>query len=410
MNSSFRSIQILIDLMKQNEIKDVVLSPGGSDIPLIHSIETDEYFTCYSVVDERSAAYFAMGVAQQKKRPCACVCTSGTAVCNYLPGITEAFYQSAPVLAITADKNPYYQGQLEIQKIEQSHVFDGVIKKSVELPVIQNAEDEWLCNRLVNEALLELKHHGTGPVHINVPVVGRTDLYDEKQLPLERKMSIVDWEDDAAVWADYARKLAEAKRVLFVIGQNVDFDERCIGLLNQIYKRCNCIFSVEHLSNLTCDGCIHTYPVSEINGATSLENLVPTLVISVGNNLSAYNLRPFLRRHYKEMENWLITRSHDVRDAYKCLTTIFETQFANFLSKMLELMPETSTNDGEYKAAWERELAKITVPEFSFSNMYVGKKLAEVIPENSVLHLAILNRPVSCSTMTLPRVRLRTAM
>ncbi|MFR2193542.1 MAG: thiamine pyrophosphate-binding protein [Ruminococcus sp.] len=116
MNSSFRNVQILVDLLKQYKIKDVVLSPGGSDIPLIHSIETDEYFTCFSVVDERSAAYFAMGVALQKNVPVACVCTSGTAVCNYLPGITEAFYQSVPVLAITADKNPYYQGQLEIQK------------------------------------------------------------------------------------------------------------------------------------------------------------------------------------------------------------------------------------------------------------------------------------------------------
>ena len=131
MNSSFRSVQILVDLLKQYHISNVVLSPGGSDIPLIHSIETDDFFTCYSVVDERSAAYFAMGVAQQTQKPCACVCTSGTAVCNYLPGVTEAFYQSVPVLAITADKNPYFQGQLEIQKIEQSNIFNGVIKKSV---------------------------------------------------------------------------------------------------------------------------------------------------------------------------------------------------------------------------------------------------------------------------------------
>ena len=131
MNSSFRSIQILIDLLKQYGIKDVVLSPGGSDIPLIHSIETDEFFKCYSVVDERSAAYFAMGVAQQKRRPAACICTSGTAVCNYLAGITEAFYQSVPVLAITADKNPYYQGQLEIQKIEQTNIFNKGVANHV---------------------------------------------------------------------------------------------------------------------------------------------------------------------------------------------------------------------------------------------------------------------------------------
>ena len=391
MNSSFRSIQILIDLLKQYDIKEIVLSPGGSDIPLIHSIETDEWFKCYSVVDERSAAYFAMGVAQQKNRPVACVCTSGTAVCNYLPGITEAFYQSVPVLAITADKNPYYQGQLEIQKIEQTNIFNGVVKKSVELPLISNSDDEWLCNRLVNEALLALTHRGTGPVQINVPVVGRTDLYNDKKLPLERKINIVESDSDDSVWSTYAQKLSQAKRVLFVMGQNVVFTDECKRLLNQLHGMCNCVYSVEHLSNLDCDGCVYTYPVSEINGGTSLENLVPDLVISVGNNLSAYNLRPFLRRHYKEMNNWYVSKSGDVRDAYKCLTAIFETKFEDFLTKMLSFIPEESKNDGSYEAMWNKELNKITVPEFAFSNLYVANKLASVIPENSVLHLAILN-------------------
>lgn len=403
MNSSFRSVQILINLLKQYEIKDIVLSPGGSDIPLIHSIETDDFFTCYSVVDERSAAYFAMGVAQQKKRPCACVCTSGTSVCNYLPGITEAYYQDVPVLAITADKNPYYQGQLENQKIDQSHIFDGVIKKSVNLPVVSCAEDEWLCNRLINEALLELTHHGNGPAHINLPVVGRTDIYNNKKLPLERRICIVDSEDETAVWKKYADRLANANRVLFVIGQGVNFDDSCVSLMNTIYSKCNCVFAVEHLSNLDCDGCIYTYPVSEINGGTSLEKLVPDVVISVGNNLSAYNLRPFLRSHYKEMENWLITKGRNVRDAYKCLTTIFETQLHYFLTRMIELLPSTSVNNHVYADDWKRELSLITVPEFEFSNMYVGKRVSEIIPENSLLHLAILNSTRIMQYFRLPK-------
>lgn len=391
MNSSFRSIQILIDLLKQYEVKDIVLSPGGSDIPLIHSIETDEFFTCYSVVDERSAAYFAMGVAQQKKRPCACVCTSGTAVCNYLPAITEAFYQNVPVLAITADKNPYYQGQLETQKIEQTNIFNGVIKKSVELPLINNSEDEWLCNRLVNEALLELTNHGTGPVHINVPVVGRTDLYDNKKLPKERKIDIINWENSDEEWQKYANKLANAKRILFVVGQNVDFNDDIIELLNKIYKKCNCVFSVEHLSNLSCEGCVYTYPVSEINGSTALNKLIPDITISLGNNLAAYTLKPYLRMHYKKMENWHVSLSPQIRDAYKCLTAKFEVGLSGFLNKMLSLMPEDSTNDFKYKNEWEEEISKIKIPEFDFSSMYIGKKVAEIIPPNSVLHLAILN-------------------
>ena len=391
MNSSFRSVQILVDLLKQYKIKDVVLSPGGSDIPLIHSIETDEYFTCYSVVDERSAAYFAMGVAQQKNVPVACVCTSGTAVCNYLPGITEAFYQSVPVLAITADKNPYYQGQLEIQKIEQTHIFDGVVKKSVDLPVVQNSEDEWLCNRLVNEALLALTHHGRSPVQINVPIVGRTDLYDDKTLPAERKINIVEWLDDDETWNNYAQKLVSAKRVLFVMGQGVTFTSEIVSLLEELNKKCNCVYSVEHLSNLDCEGCIHTYPVSEINGGSSLEKLVPEIVVSIGDNLSAYNLRPFLRRHYKQICNWQISESIEIRDAYKCLTAVFDMKLEDFLRKILSFIPANSTNSAKYKAAWEEELSKITIPEFEFSNLHVAKKISEIIPENSVLHLAILN-------------------
>ena len=221
MYSHFKNVQILISLMKQFEIKDVVLSPGGSDIPLIHSLESDDFFTCYSVVDERSAAYFAMGIAQEKKQIVACVCTSGTAVCNYLPGITEAYYQEVPVLAITADKNPNFQDQLELQKIKQSNIFDGVVKKAVELPMVHTEEDEWLCNRLANEAMLELTHHGCGPVHINMPILGPTQIFNCEQLPPQRKMTFVQKPD----WAEIAKYLT-GKKIMVVVGQNLVFSEK----------------------------------------------------------------------------------------------------------------------------------------------------------------------------------------
>lgn len=391
MNSSFRSVQILIDLLKQFEISDVVLSPGGSDIPLIHAIETDDYFRCYSVVDERSAAYFAMGVAQQKNKPAACVCTSGTAVCNYVPAITEAYYQSVPVLAITADKNPYYQGQLETQKIEQTKMFEGVVKKSVSLPVIHDDNDEWLCNRLVNEALLALTHHGEGPVQINIPIVGRTDLYNDEVLPRERKVEIVGLRAGEQRWKGFAQKAKEAKRIMVVVGQNVVFGDHEIKLLDELYQRTNCIFSVEHLSNLSCKGCVNTYPISEMRGFDALSRHTPDLVISFGNNLAAYNLKPFLRLHFRKMENWLVNEGGLFRDAYKSLSNIFEMTVADFLESILKYLPENNPASGQYKAEWEKACASIQIPEFEFSNLYVASRLAKVIPENSVLHLAILN-------------------
>ena len=223
--SNIKNVQILIKLLKQFNIKDVVLSPGGSDIPIIHSLETDDFFNCYSVVDERNNTYFAMGLSQEKNVPVACVCTSGTAVCNFLPGITEAFYQDVPIIAITADKNPYFQGQLETQKIEQTNMFSDVVKKMVSLPVVKNAEDEWLCNRLVNEALLEVDHHGKGPVQINIPVVGDTGEFFEDEFKEERKITRIELPMQSEVWKQYSQKL-QGKKVMVVVGQNILFDKK----------------------------------------------------------------------------------------------------------------------------------------------------------------------------------------
>lgn len=390
MYSSFRSVQILVSLMKEYGIQDVVLSPGGSDIPLIHSIENDNFFSCYSVVDERSAAYFAMGVAQSRNRPVACICTSGTAVCNYLPGITEAFYQNIPVLAITADKDPIYQGQLEIQKIEQTQIFKGVVKKAVDLPQINDAEQEWLCNRLINEAMLALSHHGTGPVHINIPIVGRTDIYNCTRLPKERVIAVIDLSSSNNKWGDYQKKLASGKRVMVVVGQNVHFSGDDIQVLNSFYKRYNCIFAVEHLSNVICEGCVFTYPLTEMRNMALLEKTKPDIVISLGNNLSAYGLTPFLRTYYKSIENWLVCENGIVRDAYKSLTAMFECSISSFLKKLLAF-EDDKKSDHTYHNAWKQELEKIKLPDFEFSNFYVGKRLAQIIPENSLLHTAILN-------------------
>ena len=137
MYSTIKSIQLLTALLKKYNINKLVLSPGGSDIPIIHSLENDDFFECHSVVDERSAVYYGIGLAQQTKSPVACICTSGTAVSNYLPGMTEAFYQDVPIVAITADKDPYRLNQLMLQKTQQVNIFESVTKKSVNLPVVR---------------------------------------------------------------------------------------------------------------------------------------------------------------------------------------------------------------------------------------------------------------------------------
>ncbi|MFZ3132828.1 MAG: thiamine pyrophosphate-binding protein, partial [Desulfosporosinus sp.] len=165
MYSDNKSVQILISLLKEFGVKSAVLSPGTRNVPIVHSLEKDPYFQCYSIVDERSAAYFAMGLALETRQPVLISCTSGTAPTNYTSAVCEAFYQHLPLVVLTSDRNPYYLNQLEDQMVPQTELYKGFCKKSVSLPIIKDDKDYWYCRRIVNEALLEMNHHGSGPVH-----------------------------------------------------------------------------------------------------------------------------------------------------------------------------------------------------------------------------------------------------
>lgn len=391
MYTNIRSIQLLISLLKQFNIKYIVLSPGGSDIPIIHSIESDPYFECFSVVDERSAAYFAMGVAQMKESFVACVCTSGTAVSNYLPGLTEAYHQNVPIIAITADKNPFRTYQLETQKIEQRGIFGSICKISIDLPIINTEEEQWYCERIINEALLEINHHGTGPIHINVPVMGDMSSFNCETLPKARKINRIETNGFEVEWEGCKKELEKAQRVLVVVGQNVTLSNNDINNMEKFFESYNCVFSVEHLSNLKCKGAINTYPITEAGDKSLLDELTPDLVISLGNNIASYQLKPFLRRHSRSIKHWAIDEGGRIRDMFNSLIYVFECTPSYFFNYFAKNALENKDNDREYYNKWKIVLDKMIIGDIYFSNFYVGKEIAKVIPDDSILHLAILN-------------------
>lgn len=165
-----KNILQLVALLEAHGITKVVLCPGSRNTPIVHTLSNHPNFTCYPVTDERSAGYFAIGLALNGGKPAAVCCTSGTALLNLHPAVAEAFYQNVPLVVISADRPAAWIGQMDGQTVPQPGVFQTLVKKSVNLPEIHTEEDEWYCNRLVNEALLETNHHGKGPVHINVPI------------------------------------------------------------------------------------------------------------------------------------------------------------------------------------------------------------------------------------------------
>jgi 2-succinyl-5-enolpyruvyl-6-hydroxy-3-cyclohexene-1-carboxylate synthase len=218
MYTSIKNVQVLIALLKKYNIKHFVISPGARMRGFVHSIENDTFFQCYSVVDERNAAFFAMGISQELNVPVGIVCTSSTACCNYLSGITEAFYQNIPLVVLTGDRDPYLFGQMEDLMIKQVDMYHDVIKKGVNLPIIKDSDDFYYCERLINEALLELDHRGKGPVHINVPIVNPSPSLNTQSLPEVKAISRIFLDDDSNLLKDKVKELQESKKILIIAG------------------------------------------------------------------------------------------------------------------------------------------------------------------------------------------------
>ena len=170
--TSERNHQILIELLKHHNIKKIVTSPGGTNVTFVASVQQDPFFELYSSVDERSAAYIACGLAEESNEPVVLSCTGATAARNYFSGLTEAYYRKLPILAITSTMPVERVGHNFAQATDRTVVSNDIAKHSVLAPIVKDAEDEWNCSVKCNEAILELKHNGRGPVHINLETTG----------------------------------------------------------------------------------------------------------------------------------------------------------------------------------------------------------------------------------------------
>ena len=141
-------VKILVSALKLEGIKHVVASSGSRDVSILRLIENNsDFFKVYPMGDERSAAYFAHGLATELKEPVALVCTSGTAASNYLPGVTESFYSNTPLIVITADRHPMYLNNRDDQTVPQAKIFDGVVKKEVSLLAGEHPRFEWFTEK-----------------------------------------------------------------------------------------------------------------------------------------------------------------------------------------------------------------------------------------------------------------------
>ena len=380
-----KNILQLVALLEAHGVTKIVLCPGSRNIPLVHTLSTHPSFKCYSVTDERSAGFFAIGLALNGGAPAAICCTSGTALLNLHPAVAEAFYQNVPLVVISADRPAAWIGQMDGQTLPQPGVFGTLVKKSVNLPEIYTDEDEWYCNRLVNEALLETHHHGKGPVHINVPVTEPIFRFTTETLPevrvITRYQGLNIYDRD---YNDLIQRLNQYQKRMIIVGQmNLIylFEKKYSKLLYKHFA-----WLTEHIGNQTIPG----IPVKNFDVAIYAMDgemqgkMAPELLITYGGHVVSKRLKKFLRNNPPK-EHWHVSPDGEIVDLYGSLTTVIEMDPFEFLEKIAFLLENKTP---QYPLLWENFCKTLPQPELPYSEMSAIGALIQALPQQCALHLA----------------------
>ena len=385
MYSDKKSILQLAALLKAHGVKKIVLCPGSRNAPIVHTLSNIEDFVCYSITDERSAGFFAIGLSLQGGGPAAICCTSGSALLNIYPAVAEAFYQQIPLIVISADRPSAWIGQMDGQTMPQPDIFGKLVKLSVNLPEVNSDEDEWYCNRLINEAIIETTHHGKGPVHINVPISEPIYRFTAKELPEVRV--ITRYQGLNVYDRDYneliARLNSYTKRMAVVGQMNLIylFEKKYVKALSKQFA-----WLTEHLSNQTIPG----YAIKNFDAAIysmtteKKEEMRPELLITYGGHVVSKQLKKYLRENPPK-EHWHISADGKVADLFGCLNTVIEMDPFEFLEKIAFLIEGKSTM---FPMMWENYCLSIPEPSLEFSHISVIGDLIRRLPQPSSLHLA----------------------
>lgn len=390
MYSSKRNVLQLLSLLKAHNISHFVVSPGSRHIPIVISMESDPFFKLYSVVDERSASFFAVGLMQRFKEPVGIICTSGTASANYCSAINECLYQELPLLVLTADREECLRDQHEDQMIRQSTMFKPVAKFVANLPMVKSDNDVWYNNRLINEALLELTHRGCGPVQVNIPIPDHLDNFDTPELPKERKIVRNNLADTN--WDDVAQKLRN-KRVMIICGEGFTLTKEQSEILDNFCNTFDVAVLSDKMSNCHVQNSIeNAFAVLRAVNEIDVNNLVPEIVISIRSN---YSFNPESKSFFKRatdcrIENWYVHPSGKVVDPFHKLTNIFEMDEFTFCKSATEA--NTSVIAEQYYAeTWKVMSDSIDEPKVEYGHINAVGKFIEKIPNGSILHLANSN-------------------
>ena len=372
-------------ILHQKGVAYVVVSPGSRNAPLISSFFREFGNNCISIIDERSAAYVALGIASCSKAPVVLLCTSGTAALNYGPAIAEAFYLGVPLIAITADRPPEWIDQQDNQTIRQAGIYTDHVKAAFSFPVeVRNDAEIWHAHRIANEACNIAISGRQGPVHINVPL--REPLYEE--IPAAGEISIVGLTGSVTFnepGGHFKQVWKEARHILVVAGQQVC--NKQLGQSLDIVARDKRVCMIgEPVSNIRVQGVIGN-PELLLAVRENNHDLDPDLLLYFGGQVVSTRLKQFLRNG-RIKHSWFIDAAGRYVNTFKQLTDIVHADPVCFFEWLAMIEGAVSS---DYSKRWQerkKEMDTLLRPmlvSIEFSDLGIMQRISASLPEEAVL-------------------------
>lgn len=373
--------QILISLLKQHGIRKVIASPGTTNITFVASVMNDPFFEVYSSVDERSAAYLAVGMAEETGESVVLTCTGATASRNYVSGLTEAFYRKLPILAVTATQNENKVGNMVPQMMDRSQQQKDICVHSEHVAVPHNENEVWDATLRINRAVLALKHYGGGPVHINLATDYNKD-FSVKDLPVAKCIR-------RYILLDELPELPQG-RIGIVVGNHLAWSEPLTEAVNKFCAAYGAVVFCEHASNYV--GKYRVYN-SIVNQQECYEkySFKTDVLIHIG-EVTGYGNGSVAQTK----EVWRVSEDGELRDLYSKLSKVFEMPEYYFFSRYAEMAGEREEQKKKGREWLDECLVEYQkfhalIGELPFSNLWIAQQTAHLLPDGCALHLGILN-------------------
>jgi 2-succinyl-5-enolpyruvyl-6-hydroxy-3-cyclohexene-1-carboxylate synthase len=377
--------QSIIEILRAKGITNIVISPGSRNAPLTIGFVHNTEFTCYSIADERSAAFFALGMAQQINKPVVVVCTSGSALLNYYPAFAEAFYSEIPFIVISADRP---QSKIDIgdgQTIRQENVFANHSLFNANLTENASDENDLLINEAINTAFSK-----RGPVHINAPF--EEPLYETtSELSVDPKI-ISSTSKDFTVdkyLSKYASIWNQSKKKLILVGVNPPnaIEQQ---FLDTLANDPSVVVMIETTSNLHHPKFINTIDTI-ITPFTNQDFLdfQPEILVTFGGMIVSKRIKAFLRK-YKPNHHWHIDTLR-AYDTFGCLTKHFEVSPNLFFQSFFPLTEMVESNYNQLTQnikALRQQKSLEYLAKIPFTDFKVFEKVIPALPKNSQLQIS----------------------